>query len=190
MHHESPWDARIWGFGFQLGEVLSLDWAPYTGRYDLITPGSQDRFCVQSWRLWHEGWRIVGEMVVTPRTLQFTTSILAYFSWCLAEAWSCSIVVACCTMLYPHIIATSFSTAYHVCACSHQLKWSICFSWSDLLKWYLQLSGLVMVLPTVCWGINCVSYQFKLYPEAGRVAECCRGTTSAIHLCQAYWGAL
>ena len=28
-----------------------------------------------------------------------------------------------------------------------------------------------MVLPTVCWGINFVTYQFQLYPEAGRVAE-------------------
>ena len=98
----APWitmrcqDLRLWVPAWW-GAPFSLDWAPYTGRYDLITPGSQDRFCVQSWRLWHEGWRIVGEMVVTPRTLPFTTSILAYFSWCLAEAWSCSIVLACCT---------------------------------------------------------------------------------------------
>ena len=106
--------------------MVPLDWAPYTGRYDPITPRSQDGFCVESWRLWHDGWKIAGEIVVTPRTLHITLSILAaHDAWQRPGVHSCSMLYSC--------IATSFPKAYHLCACYHQLKWSICFIWSDLL---------------------------------------------------------
>ena len=103
--------------------MVPLDWAPYTGRYDLITPRSQDGFCVESWRhLKAVTWWLENCWWNRCNTQDFTNHYInsCYCKWCLAEAWSCS-------------IATSLPTAYHLCACHHRLKWSMCFVWSDLM---------------------------------------------------------